>query len=151
MLNKVLLIGRLSGDPVIKFLPSGTAVTEFGLVWNRRYKQGEEWKEESHFFDVKAFGKLAEDLAERLSKGYQVVLEGRLTQDRWTGQDGKSYSRVRIVAESVRIIRKPKIEEVEEEDITSSDQSAERIEEELKKLEETTREEPFDEDDEIPF
>ncbi len=145
MLNKVLLIGRLVGDPVIRYLPSGSAVTEFGVAWNRRYRVGEEWKEESHFFDVKAFGKLAEDLSARLSKGYQVVIEGRLTQDRWTGQDGKSYSKVRIVAESVRIIRKPKMEEIEEEEIPPP----ENIEEELKAFEQ--KEEPFDEDDEIPF
>ncbi len=146
MLNKVLLIGRLSADPVIKYLPSGTAVTEFGIVWNRRYRVGEEWKEESHFFDVKAYGKLAEDLSTRLSKGYTVVLEGRLTQDRWTGSDGKNYSKVRIVAEAVRIIRKPKIEEVEEEDIVPP--GMEKIEEELKDLDQKS---PFDEDDEIPF
>ncbi|WP_457601167.1 single-stranded DNA-binding protein [Hydrogenivirga sp.] len=151
MLNKVLLIGRLTRDPVIKFLPSGTAVTEFALVWNRRYKSGEEWKEENHFFDIKAYGALAEDLAERLSKGYQVVVEGRLTQDRWTGQDGKNYSRVRVVAESVKIIRKPKMEEIEEEELSPSKESPDidRIEEELKNLEE--KREPFDEDDEIPF
>jgi len=146
VLNKVLLIGRLSADPVIKYLPSGTAVTEFGIVWNRRYRVGEEWKEESHFFDVKAYGKLAEDLSTRLSKGYTVVLEGRLTQDRWTGSDGKNYSKVRIVAEAVRIIRKPKIEEVEEEDIVPP--GMEKIEEELKDLDQKS---PFDEDDEIPF
>ncbi len=151
MLNKVLLIGRLTKDPVIKYLPSGTAVTEFGVVWNRRYRQGEDWKEESHFFDIKAFGSLAEDLAERLSKGYQVVIEGRLSQDRWTGQDGKNYSRVRIIAEAVRIIRKPRIEEVEEEEIVPSEGGSDinRLEEELKNLEE--KQEPFDEDDEIPF
>lgn len=144
MLNKVLLIGRLTGDPVIRYLPSGSPVTEFNVAWNRRYRVGEEWKEESHFFDVKAYGKLAEDLSTRLSKGYQVVIEGRLTQDRWTGQDGKNYSKVRIVAEAVRIIRKPRIEEVEEEEIPTP----EKIEEELKALEEK---EPFDEDDELPF
>ncbi len=144
MLNKVLLIGRLTGDPVIRYLPSGSPVTEFGVAWNRRYRVDEEWKEESHFFDVKAYGKLAEDLAARLSKGYQVIIEGRLTQDRWTGQDGKSYSKVRIVAEAVRIIRKPRIEEVEEEEIPTP----EKIEEELKALEEKK---PFDEEDEIPF
>ena len=144
MLNKVLLIGRLTGDPVIRYLPSGSPVAEFNVAWNRRYRVGEEWKEESHFFDVKAYGKLAEDLSTRLSKGYQVVIEGRLTQDRWTGQDGKSYSKVRIVAEAVRIIRKPRIEEVEEEEIPTP----EKIEEELKALEDK---EPFDEDDEIPF
>ncbi len=140
MLNKVLIIGRLTADPTIKYLQSGTPVTEFGVAWNRRYKQGEEWKEESHFFEVKSYGKMAEDLSERLSKGYQVVIEGRLTQDRWTGQDGKNYSKVRIVAESVRILSKPKGEEpmepIEEKN----------YEEDLQKLEE-----PFDEDDEIPF
>jgi len=69
VLNKVLLIGRLVKDPVIRYLPSGTAVTEFNLVWNRRYRVNEEWKEESHFFDIKAYGNLAEDLSTRLSKG----------------------------------------------------------------------------------
>ncbi|HIQ31649.1 MAG TPA: single-stranded DNA-binding protein [Aquifex aeolicus] len=121
MLNKVLIIGRLTSDPVVKYLPSGTAVAEFGVAWNRRYRIDEEWKEESHFFDVKAYGRLAEDLSSRLSKGYQVIVEGRLSQDRWTGQDGKNYSRVRIVAESVRIVRKPKLEEVEEEDVSPQD------------------------------
>ncbi len=149
MLNKVLLIGNLTADPSIKYLPSGTPVCEFTLAYNRRYKMGDEWKEESHFFDVKAYGKLAENLADRLAKGYTVVLEGRLTQDRWTGQDGKNYSRVRIVAESVRIIRKPKMgEEVEEEEITGMD-IPDDVNEELKKLDEGK---PFkDEDDEIPF
>ncbi len=140
MLNKVLLIGRLTKDPVIRYLPSGTPVTEFGIVWNRRFRVGEEWKEESHFFDIRAYGNLAEDLATRLSKGYTVVVEGRLSQDRWTGQDGRTYSKVRIVAEAVRIIRKPKIEEVEEEEIP---ESKERIEEDLRSA--------FGEEDEIPF
>jgi len=138
VLNKVLLIGRLAGDPVIRYLPSGSPVAEFSVVWNRRYRTQEEWKEESHFFDIKAYGKLAEDLSSRLSKGYQVVIEGRLTQERWTGQDGKNYSRVRVVAEAVRIIRKPRIEEVEEEEIPTP----EKIEEDLK---------AWDEEDELPF
>jgi len=147
VLNKVLLIGRLTRDPVIRYLPSGTPVTEFNLVWNRRYRVNEEWKEESHFFDVKAYGPLAEDLSTRLSKGYMVVLEGRLAQERWSDQEGKARSRVRIVAESVRIIRKPRIEEIEEEEIPPADRAPD-IEEELKALEDKP---PFDEEDEIPF
>jgi len=147
VLNKAILIGRLTKDPVIRYLPSGTPVTEFGLVWNRRFKAGEEWKEESHFFDIKAYGALAENLATRLSKGYMVVVEGRLNQERWTGQDGKSYSKVRIVADSVRIIRKPQAEEIVEETIPPENEA--QIEEDLKSLEKG--EEPFDEDDEIPF
>lgn len=148
MLNKVLLIGRLTNDPVIRYLPSGTPVAEFGIVWNRRFKSGEEWKEESHFFDIKAYGNLAEDLASRLSKGYTVVVEGRLAQERWTGQDGKTYSRVRVVAEAVRIIRKPRFEQVVEEDISEADMSS-KVEEDLKNLQRP--EKPFDEEDEIPF
>ncbi len=147
MLNKVLLIGRLTRDPLIRYLPSGTAVTEFNLVWNRRYRVNEEWKEESHFFDIKAYGGLAEDLSTRLSKGYLVVVEGRLTQERWADQEGKTRSRVRVIAESVRIIRKPRIEEIEEEELPATGKTPD-IEEELKALEEKT---PFDEDDEIPF
>ncbi len=147
MLNKAILIGRLTKDPVIKYLPSGTPVTEFGLVWNRRFKSGEEWKEESHFFDIKAYGTLAENLATRLSKGYMVVVEGRLNQERWTGQDGKSYSKVRIVADSVRIIKKPQAEEIVEETVPPANEA--QIEEDLKALEGEGA--PFDEDDEIPF
>jgi single-strand DNA-binding protein len=147
MLNKVLLIGNLVADPTLKYLPSGTPVCEFGIAYNRRYKVGQDWKEESHFFDVKSFGRLAENLSERLSKGYTVVIEGRLSQDRWTGQDGKNYSKVRIVAEAVRIIRKPKVEgEIEEEEIVDI---SEDIDQELKKLKE---DKPFDDkEDEIPF
>lgn len=150
MLNKVLLIGRLTGDPVIRYLPSGSPVTEFNIAWNRRYRVGEEWKDESHFFDIKAYGKLAEDLSTRLSKGYMVVVEGRLAQERWTDQEGRSRSRIRVVAESVRIIRKPKIEEEIEEDVLpSQEKEIEKIEEELKSS--LGEEKPFDDEDEIPF
>ncbi len=146
MLNKVLLVGRLVRDPVIRYLPSGMPVTEFSVVYNRRYKVNEEWKEESHFFDIKAYGKFAEGLVERLSKGYMVIVEGRLSQERWTSSEGEPRTKVRIVAESVKIVSKPKSEQILEE-IESEDVSVEDIEKDLKKLEP-----PFkDEEDEIPF
>jgi len=146
MLNKVLLAGRLVRDPVIRYLPSGMPVTEFPIVYNRRYKVNEEWKEESHFFDIKAYGKLAEGLVERLSKGYMVIVEGRLNQERWTSSEGEPRAKIRIIAESVRIVSKPKTEQIIEE-IESEDVSVEEIEKDLKKLES-----PFkDEEDEIPF
>ncbi|SHK41006.1 single-stranded DNA-binding protein [Thermocrinis minervae] len=117
MLNKVLIIGRLTGDPTFQYLPSGAKVAEFTLAYNRRYKVGEEWKEESHFFDVRAYGRLAEDLPTKLSKGYLVVVEGRLTQHRWIDKEGNKRSKVRIIAESVRIISKPKVEDTIEEEV----------------------------------
>jgi len=147
MLNKVLLIGRLTKDPVIRYLPSGTPVTEFAIAYNRRYKVNEEWKEESHFFDIKAYGKLAEGLVERLSKGYMIVVEGRLIQERWTSKEGEQRSKVRVVAENVRIVSKPREDQVFEEIMGEENISVEDIEKDLKKLDT-----PFkDEDDEIPF
>jgi single-strand binding protein len=140
MLNKVLLIGRLVRDPVINFLPSGMQVVEFSIAYNRRFRVNDEWREETHFFDVRAYGRLAEDLGTRLSKGYMVVIEGRLRQDRWTDKEGKPRSKVMIVASAVRIIRKPRAEEPIEEEVLPEDTEVD------------FEEKPFSsEDDELPF
>ncbi|MCX8059927.1 MAG: single-stranded DNA-binding protein [Aquificaceae bacterium] len=115
------MIGRLTDDPKTRHVsdkPDRGTIVEFSIAYNRRYPVGEEGKEESHFFDVKAFGRLAQSLGERLLKGYLVVLEGRLVQEKWTDREGKHQTKVRIVAESVKIISKPKGESVQEEDTT---------------------------------
>ena len=141
MLNRVIIIGRLVKDPVMRYSSLGNQIVEFPIAYNRRYMVGDVWKEESHFFEVKAYGKLAESLVSRVSKGYTVVIEGRLTQERWVDKEGKTQSRIRIVADSVRIINKPKMEEpVEELPLKEED------------IPEETMEKPFSsEDDEIPF
>lgn len=142
MLNRVILIGRLTRDPIIRYLPSGTQVVEFSIAYNRRYMVGDTWKEESHFFDIKAFGKLAEKIGASISKGYTVVIEGRLVQDRWQDREGRIQSKVRVVAEGVRIINKPRIEETTEEVVLKEEESS---------LEDYP-EKPFNsEDDDIPF
>ncbi len=140
MLNKVIIIGRLVVDPTVRYMPSGAQLLEFRIVYNRRYMVDEQWREESHFFDVKAFGRLAEGLSNRISKGYTVVVEGRLVQDRWTDKEGKTQSRVRILAENVKILNKPKMEEPPEEVVLSEEAP----------IEENT-EKPFTEDDNLPF
>ena len=104
MLNKVLLIGRLTRDPEIRFRPSGSQITIFTLAVNRSYKSNGEWKEETYFFDVEAFGPLAERLGKQLNKGTQIVLEGQLRQDRWQTQSGEKRSKVKIVADKVGIL-----------------------------------------------
>jgi len=140
MLNKVLIIGNLVRDPTINYLPSGTQVVEFSIAYNRRFRVNEEWREETHYFDVRAYGRLAEDLGTRLSKGYTVVIEGSLRQDRWTDKEGKPQSRVRILASAVRIIRKPKAEGSIEEEVLPED------------TEVGFEEKPFSsEEDELPF
>ncbi len=121
MLNKVIIIGNLVRDPAINYLSSGTPVVDFSIAYNRRFKVNEEWREETHFFEVRAYGKLADDLSNRLFKGYMVVVEGSLRQERWIDKEGKNQSKVRIVASAVRIIRKPKAEGPVEEEVLPED------------------------------
>ncbi len=106
MLNKVFLIGRLTRDPEIRFLPSGTQVTTFTLAVNRAYKtkDSSDWKEETYFFDVEAFGYLAERLGKQLNKGTQVLIEGQLRQDKWETPSGEKRSKIKIVADKVNML-----------------------------------------------
>ena len=103
--NKVLLMGNLTRDPQMSYLPSQTAVVEFGLAVNRRWtgKDGEK-KEDTCFVDCRAFGKQAETINKYLNKGRMVFLEGRLTFDSWTAQDGTKRSRHRVTVESFQFL-----------------------------------------------
>ncbi len=116
MLNKVFLIGRLTRDPEIRFLPSGSQITSFSIAVNRAYKtkDSDEWKEETYYIDVDTFGYLAERLGKQLSKGTQVLIEGSLRQDRWETQTGEKRSKVKVVADKVSLLsgRAPKEEEI---------------------------------------
>ncbi len=108
MLNNVLLIGRLVQEPRLRLSLSGIGIAEFTVAYNRRYRaKNGEWKEESHFFDCRAIGRIASLVVERLSKGDLVLIEGRLIQDRWE-KDGQKQSRVRIFVEGIRRIELPK-------------------------------------------
>ncbi len=104
MLNKVFLIGRLTRDPEIRFLPSGTQVTTFSIAVNRRYKAGEDWREETYYFDIETFGNLAERLGRQLNKGTQILVEGQLRQDRWETSSGEKRSKIKVVADKVNLI-----------------------------------------------
>ena len=83
--NKVILIGNLTRDPQVKYLPSGTAVAEIGLAVNRTWfdKQSNSRKEEVTFVDVTLWDRTAEVAGEYLTKGKQVLIEGRLQMDSW--------------------------------------------------------------------
>jgi single-strand DNA-binding protein len=108
MLNKVMLIGRLTRDPEVRFLPSGVQVTNLTIAVNRRYKdKSGEWREESYFFDIESYGKLAERVGSQLSKGYQILIEGSLRQDRWESSSGEKRSKVKIVADRIALLGKP--------------------------------------------
>lgn len=104
--NKVILIGNLTKDPEIRYTPSGTAVANFSLAVNRRYKQGDEVKDEVCFIDIVVFGKQAENSGKYLSKGQGVIIDGRLQQRRWESDDGQKRSKHEVVAESIRFLPK---------------------------------------------
>ena len=106
--NKVLLIGNLTRDPQLSYLPSQTAVVDFGLAVNRRWrgKDGQD-KNEVCFVDCRAFGKQAENINKYLSKGRQLLVEGRLTFDSWTAQDGTKRSRHRVTVENFQFLGSP--------------------------------------------
>jgi single-strand DNA-binding protein len=106
MLNKVFLIGRLTRDPEIRFLPSGSQITSFSIAVNRAYKtkDSDEWKEETYYIDIDTFGYLAERLGKQLSKGTQILVEGSLRQDRWETQTGEKRSKIKVVADKVSLL-----------------------------------------------
>jgi single-strand DNA-binding protein len=104
--NKVILIGNLTRNPELRYTPSGTPVASFGLASNRRFKQGNDLKEEVLFVDVVLFGKQAENAAQYLSKGSQALIEGRLQQRRWETEDGQKRSKHEVVAERVTYLSK---------------------------------------------
>ena len=102
-LNVVILVGRLTRDPELRYTPGGMAVTSFGLAVNNRRKVGDEWKEEPCFVDVKVFGRMAETSSEYLSKGRQVAIEGRLSYSKWE-KDGQTRSKLEVTANNVQFL-----------------------------------------------
>ena len=105
--NRVILLGNLTRDCEIRYTPNGTAVASFSLALNRKFKQGEETKDEVSYFDVVVFGKTAENCGKYLGKGDAVLIEGRLQQRRWEEKEGgQKRSKVEVVAQSVTFMPK---------------------------------------------
>ena len=102
--NKVLLMGNLTRDPELRFTSNGSALAKFGLAVNRKYKAGEEWKEEVCFVDITVWGKQAENCAEYLSKGRPVFVEGRLQFSTWESDDGQKRNKLEVVANTVQFL-----------------------------------------------
>ncbi len=104
MFNKVILIGNLTRDPELRYTPQGTSVCNFGLAVNRKYKQGDEMKEEVTFINIVVFGKQADTCGQYLNKGSSALIEGRLQERRWETEDGQKRSKHEVVAQSVRFL-----------------------------------------------
>jgi len=107
-LNKVFLIGNLTRDPELRYIPSGKAVTTFTLAMNRVYtNQAGEKKEIVSFVRIVVWGRRAEVCGEYLSKGSSCFVEGRIQSRSWEGQDGQKRSTLEVIADNVQFLRLP--------------------------------------------
>ena len=106
--NRVFLAGNLTRDPEVRYTPSGSAVADLSMAINRVYTSGGEQKEETCFVSVVAWGRQAETCGEFLSKGSPVLVEGSLQFDQWQTDSGEKRSRLRVKADRVQFLGRPK-------------------------------------------
>lgn len=107
-LNKILLIGNLGKDPEMRYTPQGHPVTTFSLAVSRSVpvKEGER-KDETEWFNIITWDKLAENCNQYLSKGKKAFVEGRLRTRNWEGQDGQKRTSVEVIASTVMFLDRP--------------------------------------------
>ena len=107
-LNKVMLIGNLGADPEMRYTANGNAVTTFNLAVNRNWTGPDgERKEETEWFTVVSWDKLAETVSQFLQKGRRAYVEGRMKTRSWEGQDGQKRYKTEVVANTVLFLDRP--------------------------------------------
>lgn len=103
--NKVILVGNLTRDPQVKYTPSGTAVAEIGLAVSRKWKDKDQWKEETTFVDATLWGRTAEIAGEYLKKGRSVLIEGRLQTESWDDRaTGQKRTKLKVIGENMTML-----------------------------------------------
>jgi len=102
--NRVILVGNLTRDPELRYIPSGTAVSEIGLAVNDRIKKDGQWVDETTFVDVTLWARTAEIANEYLSKGSSILIEGRLKLDSWETNDGQKRSKLHVIADRMQML-----------------------------------------------
>ena len=98
--NKAIVMGNIVRDPEVRYTPSGTAVCNFTVASNHKYKD----KEEILYLDVVAWGKKGETIADFMSKGKPILVEGRLKMDEWEDKDGKKRTKIKLNLESFNFV-----------------------------------------------
>jgi single-strand DNA-binding protein len=120
-LNKVMIIGHLGRDPEMRYTPSGRPVTTYSVATSRSWNTSDgERRSDTEWFNVVAWGSLAEICKQYLVKGQQVYIEGRLQTRRWEDDDGNKRTTVEIVAKEMIMLgdRKKKPDQESDEDAT---------------------------------
>jgi single-strand DNA-binding protein len=155
-LNKVFLIGNLTRDPELRYTPSGTAVAELNIAVNQRSvnKNTGEQKDDVVFVNVTVWSKQAEACGQYLAKGSSLFIEGRLQFDSWEGKDGQKRNRLRVIAQRVQFIGKPKGARAEQSPRVNSENISQEIPEtNFEQMEDVGIEEmpPSEQSGNVPF
>lgn len=98
-----VIVGRLTRDAELKYTSSGQAVTHFTVATSARVKKGDQWADESSFWDVDLWGKRAESVNQYLTKGGLVAIQGDMRIEKWE-QDGQTRSKVKVTANDVQLL-----------------------------------------------
>lgn len=99
--NTVVIEGNLTRDPELRYSQSGMAILNLGVAWNQSKRNGNDWEDIPHFFDVTVFDTMAENVASSYSRGDRVVVSGRLDFSSWETDQGDKRSKVGVVADVV--------------------------------------------------
>ena len=133
-LNKVMLIGNVGQDPELRYTPDGNPVANFSIAVNRRRKVGDEFKDETEWFNIVCFSRTAENVNQYLSKGQKVYVEGSFQSNEYVGQDGNQRKSFEVIANDVTFL--------------STKSEAESINQSSSQNQATTESKPVDSDDE---
>ena len=152
MYNKVILIGNLTRDIELKYLPSGSAIAKSAIATSHKYKtQSGEQKDEVCFLDFNLFGRSAEVANQYLKKGSKVLLEGRLVLESWIAQDGSNRSKHSLRVESMKMLDSKSDNQSQSYNNSETDEENYHVQDNRKpKVEQIIPEIDIDED-EIPF
>jgi len=104
-LNSVNLIGRVTRDTELRYTNGGTATCTATIAVNRRRKVNDQWQDEASFIDIQLWGKPAEGLASRLTRGVQIAVTGSLRQEKWE-QNGETKTKLLVVASQVQLFNR---------------------------------------------
>jgi single-strand DNA-binding protein len=122
-LNKVMIIGRLGRDPEMRYTPSGRPVTTFSVATSRNWSTSDgEKRAETEWFNIVAWGSLAEICNQYLLKGQQVFVEGRLQSRNWEDPEGKRHTSVEIVASEMIMLGDRRAADEQPEEETEEDE-----------------------------
>jgi single-strand DNA-binding protein len=150
-LNKVMLTGRLGKDVELRVIPSGTAVATFSVASSRNVKDGDSWKEQTEWFRVVAWEKLAETCANYLKKGSHVFIEGRLQTKEWQDKEGQKRYTTEVIATDMYMLDSKRSQEEGSSSGSGSNQSNTAP---TRKPAPSRNDNPFDDDmspEDLPF